>query len=203
MFEVPGDAQGQIKFGDFYPVVVETGAKAKAGKVNAQFLKTTGATDVTYTWTGTYWLSSKTKKNASDELLPAGKALWLINNTGSAIALKSSGEVNQKDILFPLQLSGGAVAGNAFPVDTTFASIIPKVHSTGAAAKAGKVNLQYLKTTGATDVTYTWTGTYWLSSKTKKNASTEVVPAGKGFWVINNTGDAADIYIAAPEFDVK
>ena len=199
MFQVVGNADGKIKFGDLVPLMDATGAKAAMGMVNAQFLKITGETDITYMWMGTYWMNTSTFGDASEELIPAGKALWLINNSGAAISLQSTGEVNTKDILTPMSSAGGATLGNAFPVDTTFANIIPKNHASGAVAGMGTVNLQYLKITGETDITYMWMGTYWMNTSTFGDASKEVVPAGKGFWVINNAGVDLDLYIAAPE----
>lgn len=199
MFQVVGNADGKIKFGDLVPLMDATGAKAAMGTVNAQFLKTSGQTDITYAWMGTYWMNTSNFQDASEELIPAGKALWLINNTGAAISLRTAGEISQKDILIPMSSTGGSTLGNGFPVDTTFANVIPKIHATGALAAMGSVNLQYLKTSGQTDITYAWMGTYWMNTSNFKDASQEVIPSGKGFWIINNSGTDLDLYIAAPE----
>ena len=180
-FATIGNAEKQIRLGDIKPVLSD-GTVAGNGRVTIYTLQNTGATDQTYRWNGSKWLHNSA--DASNELLPAGKGLWVYCTltAGTVVSLQGCGEVNNESII--VRLEGGAkrtALGNGFPTAIKFKDVVPEAVTEGQTVGNGRVTIYTLKETGATDQTYRWNGSKWLHNNV--DASEEDLPAGKGLWV--------------------
>ena len=197
LFQNVGSADGSIRLGDVVPVAAE--GVDLVGNLEIQYLNYFGGTDWDndYIWDGEVWLKDG-DSDASDVIIPVGQGLWVGNSAGAPVNFRSSGEVNQKDIQFPLREVGSTAAANAFPTATTFGKIVP------VAAEdvdlVGNLEIQYLNYFGGTDWDndYIWDGEVWLKDG-DSDASEIVVAAGQGLWVGNSAGAPVTLHIAAPE----
>jgi len=63
------------------------------------------------------------------------------------------------------------------------------------------IEIQFLNTDGTTDYEndYFWDGAKWYDGSTYADATSVSIPAGKGLWVLNTTGENVSLRFAAPE----
>ena len=194
-----GSKDDDIKLGSIIPIAAK--GVDLGGNIEIQFLNFDGSSDMDndYYWDGeSTWLKDGSDE-ANDVVIPAGHGLWVSNTSGAPVSLRSSGQVNEKEILFPIRTAGATAAANAFPVDTTFGKVVPIADA--GVDLGGNIEIQYLNFDGSSDMDndYYWDGeSTWLKDGSDE-ANDVVIPAGRGLWVSNTAGAPVSIQITAPE----
>ena len=179
-FATIGNAEKQIRFGDIKPV---SNVAIGKNRVTIYTLTSGGAYDQTYKWDGSKWLHDNV--DATEELIPSGKGLWVLcaQPVANTVNLQGAGEVNKEDIV--VRLEGGnkrTACGNGFPTSVKFKNIVPEAVSEGQSISKNRVTIYTLTSGGAYDQTYKWDGSKWLHDNV--DASEEELEAGKGLWVL-------------------
>ena len=198
MFSSVGASTGEIRLGDIVPTSTSA---VGMNRVIIYTLTSSGKTDQSYIWGGSYWKHNNV--DASDETIPAGTGLWVLCTLGASVPvqLQSSGEVNTTSDLV-LTLNGGnkrTALGNGFPVGVKFKDIVPEAVTEGQTIGMNRVIIYTLTSSGKTDQSYIWGGSYWKHNNV--DASEETVPAGAGLWVlctIAETTTRVNLRIANP-----
>ena len=191
---------GTIKLSSIVPVK-GNGEVAGWWEVEIQYLLFDGRTDDNndYMWNGTNW-ENLAMEDQSDVEIPAGQGLWVFNTTGGAVTFRSSGEVNQNDVIFELRSAGATASANCFPTPLTLGDILPAIKGSDSVPGWWEVEIQYLLFDGRTDDNndYMWNGTNW-ENLAMEDKSAVPVPAGQGLWVFNTSGSEVTLRIPAPE----
>ena len=191
---------GAIKLSSIVPVK-DNGEVAEWWEIGVQYLLYNGYTDNdhNYMWNGEGW--EDTDFNPCDDvIIPAGQGLWVNNSTGGAVSFRSSGEVNQDDVIFELRDSGNTAAANCFPTATTLGEILPAIKNSDEVPEWWEVGIQFLLYNGYTDNdhNYMWNGEGWEDTDFNP-CDDEPIPVGQGLWVNNSSGKAVTLRIPAPE----
>ena len=191
---------GSIKLSSIVPVKGD-GEVAGWWEVEIQYLNFDGSTDTDndYLWNGENWENAD-MEDMSDVDVPAGQGLWVGNSTGGAVNFRSSGEVNQDDVIFELRSAGATAAGNCFPTSTTLGNILPTIKGSDDVPGWWELEIQYLNFDGSTDTDndYLWNGENWENADMEEMNDVVINP-GQGLWVGNSTGTAVTLRIPAPE----
>ena len=197
LFQSVAAKNGETTFGSIVPVAEE--GVDLSGAIEIQYLLDDGSTDWDndYYWDGSVWLKDGIT-DASETPVIGGQGMWVVNQSGAPVSFQSSGEVNQKELEYPIREEGATAAANAFPCATTFGRIVPVAEE--GVDLSGAIEIQFLLDDGSTDWDndYYWDGSAWLKDGMTDASETPVI-AGQGMWVVNQSGAPVMFHIAAPE----
>ena len=159
------------------------------GDVEIQTLTSSGSVDQYYKWNGSKWVFKNGGADASGEVMPAGKGLWVANSVDpedAIITFQTAGEVATSDILVRLDDDWGFVAAaNGFPVDLKLGQISLEPTEDYSVGN-GDVEIQTLTSSGGVDQYYKWNGSKWVFKNGGADANDVIIPAGKGLWIANS-----------------
>ena len=191
---------GSLKLSNIVPVKAD-GDVAGWWEVEIQYLNFDGSTDFDhdYLWNGENWENAD-MEDMSDVEVPAGQGLFVGNSTGVAVNFRSSGELNQKDVVFTLRDAGATAAGNCFPTTTTLGELLPQIKDSEDVPGWWELEIQYLNFDGSTDFDndYMWNGENWENADMEDMSELTINP-GQGLFIGNSTGKAVTLRIPAPE----
>ncbi len=154
--------------------------------------------------TGAAWAATATPRVAADVTFDLGDGFWYLNRAAEAYSLTVRGEISTEDVEVTIA-PGFTLVCNPFPSDLPLNSEGIDWGTAGATAgntaSAGdQIQIWDIDRQGYSNYFFSSRvtgGAAWATTAAPRVATTDVIPAGQGFWYLNR-GEAFTITLKSP-----